>query len=165
MQNKFEIYRQTKHLSFIVKEHKPKTKVFAVVNRMTKEEIGVVRWQSSQYFFFPYPNTKWNANFLLPIAALLDELKPTKRKKTIAVVAHTVNDFLDWKRRRNHIKYSGTKRKYTRGNSTYVCITKPCDVRGYTIDKVIETEQAYLNPKIVDIMTVIQPNIRPQKKT
>jgi len=163
MQNNLEIYRQTKHLSFIIKEHKPKTKVIAVVNKKNDEEIGVIRWQKNQYFFFPYNNTKWNANFLTPITIILEELKPKKRKQTIAVVAHTVNDFLDWKRKRNHFKYSGTKRRYTRGNTEYVCMTVPHHAHGYSIDKVIETQQAYLNPKIGDIMQVLNVCMRSKK--
>jgi len=42
-----EILKETKYLQFIVKEHKPKTKVIAVVNKTHQEEIGILRWYPS----------------------------------------------------------------------------------------------------------------------
>lgn len=173
MQNNLEIIKQTKYLLFIIKEHKPKTKVVAVVNKKSTDEIGVIRWHSPwrQYCFLPHGNTIWNTGCLNDINDMIAELKPVRPKpkqKTVAVVAHTINDFLDWKRKKRYKDTSGvytTKRIFNKGNNRYVCVTQPHHVHGFSIDKVIETEQAYLNPKLYDIMNMISCClISPKKK-
>ena len=160
----FYLEKPLKYLYFIVKEHKPKTNVVAVVNIKSQEEIGEIRWYSPwrQYCFFPYGNTIWNTGCLNDINDMISNLNPKPKTQHIAVVAHDVQDFLNWKHKRRH-KETGTIRRYKRGNTEYICMTKPEDSHGYCIDKVIETSNAYLNPKIQQIMQAISYNMNVKK--
>lgn len=175
MQNDLEILKETKYLSFIVKEHKPKTKVVAVVNKTHKDEIGVIRWYSGwrQYCFFPHPNTIWNTACLDDVNNMITELTPVKSKpriKNIAVIAQNIQNFQEWRIMKKHtpskkLGAKNTQREYKYKNNKYICITKPNHVCGYSFDKVIETERAYLNKDIQEIMKSIHLYANVKKKS
>lgn len=160
-----EILKETRYLSFIVKEHKPKTKVVAVVNKTHQQEIGVIRWHSPwrQYCFFPHSQTIWNKACLDDINTLITEITPVKTKpkpKTIGVIAQNIQDFQAWRIIKKHTPskkfgVKNTQRNYVYKNNRYVCITTPNHVRGYSFDKIIETEKGYLNQFYEKIMKYI----------
>ena len=163
MQTDLEILKETKYLSFIVKEHKPKTKVVAIVNKTHKDEIGVIRWYSPwrQYCFFPHLHTIWNTACLDDVNDMIIELKPKPRIKNIAVIAATIQDFINWKHSKRHGDRSpDTVRVYQHGKSRYVCLTNPTHCCGYGFDKIIETEDAYLNKDYHKIMKSIHMNVK-----
>jgi len=165
-----EILKETKYLQFIVKEHKPKTKVVAVVNKTHQEEIGEIRWYSAwrQYCFFPYDRTIWNKGCLTDINDMITELTPVRPKpkpKTIGVIAASVDDFQKWRIDKKHrpSKKAGvrnTQRLYTYRNNTYYCVSKETHVCGMTFDLIIETKRARENKNYDKIMTYILPSIR-----
>lgn len=175
MQNNLEILKETKYLSFIVKEHKPKTKVVAVVNKTHKQEIGVIRWYSAwrQYCFYPHPHTIWNKGCLDDVNDMITELTPVRPKlqpKTIGVIANTVQDFQNWRIKKKHTPskkwgVKNTQTNYVYRNNRYVCLTTPNHACGYSFDKVIETERAYLNKDIQKIMESIHIHMNVKKKS
>ena len=163
-----EILKETKYLSFIVKEHKPKTKVVAVVNKTHKQEIGVIRWYGAwrQYCFYPHPNTIWNTACLNDVNNMITKLTPKPRQKKVAVIANTIQEFQNWKHRKRHRNtVDDTVRKYLHGKTLYICITKPNDCHGYSFDKVVETERAYLNKDFIKIMESIHLYSNVKKKS
>jgi len=165
-----EILKETKYLQFIVKEHKPKTKVVAVVNRTLADEIGVLRWYSAwrQYCFFPHQNTIWNKNCLNDVNKMITELTPVRPKpkpKTIGVVAYGIDDFINWRISKKHIpsKKKGVKnthRDYTYRNNRYYCISNQNHCCGMAFDKIIETDRAHHNKNYNKIMISIIPTLR-----
>ena len=162
-----EILKQTKYLKFIVKEHKPKTKVVAVVNKTHAEEIGVIRWYSAwrQYCFMPHPNTIWNNKCLNDINDMIAELTPVRPKpkpKTIGVIAYGIDDFINWRISKKHtpskkMGIRNTNKEYTYRNNRYYCVSRHTHCVGMMFDKIIETDRAPLNKDYNKIMLTIIP--------
>ena len=165
-----EILKETKYLQFIVKEHKPKTKVIAVVNKTHAEEIGVIRWYSAwrQYCFMPHPNTIWNKGCLNDVNEMIIELTPVRPKpksKTIGVVAFGIDDFIDWRIAKKHkpskkVGVKNNNREYTYRNNRYYCMSKQNHCCGLMFDKIIETDRAHQNKDYDKIMLSILPTLR-----
>jgi len=165
-----EILKETKYLQFIVKEHKPKTKVIAVVNRTHAEEIGVIRWYSAwrQYCFMPHQNTVWNKNCLNDVNDMITELTPVRPKpkqKVVGVVAYGIDDFIDWRIEKKHkpSKKSGvrnTHRDYVYRNKRYYCVSQPTHACGMAFDEIVVTNKAHLRKDYDKLMESIVPTLR-----
>jgi len=165
-----EILKETKYLQFIVKEHKPKTKVVAVVNRTHAEEIGEIRWYSAwrQYCFMPYDRTIWNKGCLTDINDMITELTPVRpkpRQKVIGVIAYGIDDFIDWRIAKKHtpskkVGVRNTQRDYVYRNNRYFCVSRDIHCCGMSFDKIIETNKARLNKNYDKIMECILPTLR-----
>ncbi len=56
---------------------KMKTKVFAVINKATRDNIGQIRWYAPfrKYSFMPYPNTVYEQDCLRDIMDFIRELE------------------------------------------------------------------------------------------
>jgi len=165
-----EILKETKYLQFIVKEHKPKTMVIAVVNKTHQEEIGVLCWyaQWRQYCFFPHHNTIWNKNCLNDVNEMITELTPVRpkpRQKVVGIIAYSIADFICWRIRKKHnpskkIGVRNTQRDYVYRNTRYICISQPQHPCGYLFDKIIKTDRAKSNKNYGQIMEMVIPSLR-----
>jgi len=164
-----ELLKETKYLQFIIKEHKPKTKVIAVVNKTHQEEIGILRWyaQWRQYCFFPHHNTIWNKNCLNDVNEMITELTPVRpkpRQKVVGVIAYSVDDFIYWGSEKKHnsskkTEVRNTRRAYVYRNNRYICISKSQHAHGYLFDKIIETDRAKSNKNYDQILDSVQERI------
>ena len=81
-----EIIKETKHLIFEVKSHKPKTIVVGVFNRSDSDQIGEISWYSPwrQYNFDPEYPTTWNHQCLKDVAEVLVYLNEDHKNLTPA---------------------------------------------------------------------------------
>ena len=152
---------QTKYLKFVLVKFKPKTKVYAVVSINHGDELGRIEWFSRwrQYCFMPLGMTVWNNNCLDDIQKFLNVLMESRRPepKTIGVVCRDMSDFLLWSRQKKHKRpANSTVQKYVHGTTTYVGISQPTHCIGYSLNKVVETDQAYLNSNYHTMMRDIQ---------
>lgn len=155
------VVHSTKYLEFIWISSKPKTKVFAVVSVNHGDELGRIEWYSRwrQYCFMPHGMTIWNTNCLKDIENFITTLMISRRPKpkTIGVVCRDMGDFLNWSKQKKHKRKSvDTIRKYVHGTTTYVAFSQPNHCCGYSIDKIVETDEAHLNP----IYNILMQNVR-----
>jgi len=67
---------KAKWIDFILIEQKPKTKVFAVVNKEDKSKIGIIAWYSAwrKYSFSPFKDTVFEQTCLTDISDFLKQL-------------------------------------------------------------------------------------------
>ena len=142
---------QTKYLKFVVVRYKPKTKVIAVASKSSGEELGRIEWFAKwrQYCFMPNGMTVFNNDCLKDIENIITTLMVSHRPKpkTIGVVCRDMNDFLMWSRKKKHKRTAnGTRNRYVHGTTTYVGFSRPEHTCGYSLDKIVETDQAHLNP-------------------
>jgi len=141
---------QTKYLKFVVVRYKPKTKVIAVINVTSGEELGRIEWFAKwrQYCFMPYGMTVWNVDCMKDIQNLITTLmishKP--KPKTVGVICKDMNDFLMWSRKKKHKRTSNSPRnKYVHGTTTYYGISRLTHTCGYDFNRLVETDAAHLN--------------------
>lgn len=78
-----EYIKETKYLTFVVIEHKPKTVVVGVYTVNGLDLIAEIKWYSAwrQYTFDPEYNTTWNTQCLKDVAEVLEYLNTEQRKK------------------------------------------------------------------------------------
>jgi len=160
----YETHR-TKYLKFVIVRFKPKTMVIAVVNLKSGEELGIIEWFSKwrQYCFMPYGSTVWNINCLQDIQNFITAIMiPHKPKpKTIGVVCQSVQDFYDFTRQKKFKKgIRNHRRRFVVGTTTYVCFSMMNHCIGYSLDKIIETDRAYLNQHYNKIMLMTKPYLK-----
>ena len=143
---------QTKYLKFVVVRYKPKTKVIAVASKSSGEELGRIEWFAKwrQYCFMPNGMTVWNTDCLKDIQNIITTMMMSHRAKpkTIGVVCKDMNDFLMWSRKKKHKRTGNadSRRRYVHGTTTYVGFSQLTHCIGYSLDKIVETEAAHLNP-------------------
>jgi len=153
---------ETKYLRFVVVRYKPKTKVIAVVSKSSEEELGRIEWFSRwrQYCFMPNGMTIWNTDCLKDIENLLTTLMVSRRPKpkTIGVVCKDMNDFLMWSRKKKHKRTANadSRRRYVHGTTTYIGISQLTHCIGYSLDKIVETDVAHLNPQYNQLLYNVQ---------
>jgi hypothetical protein len=86
----------------------------------------------------------------------------------IAVIAMNIEDFLNWKKENNHIPVGKnkfhTQKRYTIGNTSYICIVKPQDCRGWAFNEIIETSNASLNSNYTTIIECIKHCLKTSNK-
>lgn len=66
----------SKYLKFMLIEEKPKTKVYAIINKKHNFQIGIIKWYARwrQYCFYPDNETIWNSDCLNTIRVFLRSL-------------------------------------------------------------------------------------------
>jgi hypothetical protein len=79
------------------------------------------------------------------------------KPKTIGVVCKNTEDFLQWSRQKKHRRAAGSSlRKYRIGVTTYVGLSQHTQCIGISLDKIVETSAAHLNPNYHTLMQDIQ---------
>ena len=70
-----------KWLKFVLKEEKPKTKVYSVISKCDGTELGEIKWypQWRHYCFFPTSETVHSDRCLLSISSFISELNKNHR--------------------------------------------------------------------------------------
>ena len=66
-----------KYIEFIIKEQKPKTKVFSCLNINNQYELGIVKWHGPwrQYCYFPTTAAMYSQGCMKDISSFIKELK------------------------------------------------------------------------------------------
>lgn len=77
-----------------------------------------------------------------------------KSKRYVGVICWTIEDFLNWKKEQGFDKLnpSHVAKKFSIGDTFYVCLTKPEHACGYAFDNVIQTNNARHNKNINTII-------------
>ena len=147
---------QTKYLKFVLVKYKIKTKVYAVVSVSDDQELGRIEWSSKwkEYCFTSLGITVWKLRFLEEIQNFIKLLMSPlyNNLKVIAVISKNFEDFQYWSQQKKHRKKIGHKfNRYISGNSEYIAITTEKNFHGFKFNKIVETDNAYLNPKYNEI--------------
>ena len=71
----------SKHLSWRLKEIKPKTAVYEMVNKSDFSPLGLIKWHSAwrQYCFFPYADCVWSSGCLFDLQIFIKELMQERK--------------------------------------------------------------------------------------
>ena len=75
----------------------------------------------------------------------------------ILVISYTTQDFMLWLRSQVHNNQECipvTYRHYIIGNTRYICVTSPVDIRGTISDGYYWTTQAVINPYFNELRTL-----------
>jgi len=83
-----------------------------------------------------------------------------KRIKVVGVIALNTEDFLQWKLAKKHRptrKARNTQRDYTYRGKRYICFTRKTHCCGCTLDEIVETQRAYMNPEYNEIWESARP--------
>lgn len=70
-------------IKFVLKQKKPKTAIYGVVNKKTNIELGEIKWYGAwrKYCFFPDGNTVFDTICLAQINDFIEDLMYRKREK------------------------------------------------------------------------------------
>lgn len=70
------------------------------------------------------------------------------KRHTIGVISENIQDFKEWILEKNLIgNYVNSPRQFKTIDTVYLCFSDYCSIRGYTVDELIETENAKNNKK------------------
>jgi len=88
-----------------------------------------------------------------------DVMNGENPKRYVGVISHTIDRFKDWKIEEGFVEIhkGDTQRRFTVGDTTYICITRPEHVCGYAFDEVTRSDGAWRNKdfdKIVEYCRV-----------
>ena len=146
------VTHRTNDTKFVVVRFKIKTMVIAVVDVHTGHEFGRIEFLKGKYRFTAYGGVPYTEDQLKDVENIISTITiPRKVKpKTVGVVCNHYQDFNDWSRKYN--KRWGIQRKFIAGTTTYVAISRQQHLMGYRFDRLIQTDNAKLNPQFDKIM-------------
>lgn len=102
--------------------------------------------------------------YLMGTIKTLNDISNFYPNKEIAVISLNIEDFKQWMSERGLVgNMINTPRRIKCGNVIYHCISNSIHPRSYSFDEIIETDYAKENKEYDLIITVIRPNLRPQK--
>jgi len=141
----------TKYLKFVIVCFSGERMVLAVANIKTGMELGLIQWiaKKRQYCFVTHGGVVLSEKYLIDIQLIISHLNSINnpKPKTIGVISKNLQDFQDWSRQKKHRKKTGHKLNiYVSGIRTYRALLHPNNCCGLMLNKIIETDNAKLNP-------------------